>query len=516
MNRLLKRPNTLFYLIGLALAGLIGVQVYWIINSIRLQKTAVDRMLKEDIGIVAKQVEDEAYCFSFFSKAFVNKGEGMYIVKQKWEDGRYKGPGQGGYLDTLDLFNVFFMGKDTSFYKERTLWFENNPATVDVALKFTFIGQNPNIRRRDTSSYIINNLTPANYKDVLANKFKVDEAINMHLLDSLIKRTLRKSRLDTAYYAGIRQEGETGFEYLKPGTTPRHLESNTIKATFLESRFDKPYKLILYVPDSFNSAIRSMAVMMVSSFIIMVILVVAFAYFIRTIMKQRKLSEMKNTFINNITHEFRTPITNINLAIENWQDMPERSRSYLNIIAEENRHMEKNVEQILQLATIEHSNGHFHAFENVNIHTLAKETGETFRLQLDKINGRIDYNFNAQQPWVRGERSQLKNLLHNLIDNSIKYRSKDLHISIHTYDVGQQFVLQIKDNGIGMSAETQKHIFMQFYRGHCGDTHDVKGFGLGLSYVKHIVESHNGEIHVQSKPGKGTHFTIYFPKNLEQ
>ena len=192
MNRLLKKPNTLFYLIGLVLAGLIGVQVYWIINSIRLQKASVDRMLKEEIGDVVKQVEEEAYCFSFFSKAFIDKGEGIYIVKQKWEDGAYKGPGNGGYLDTLDLFNIFYMGKDTAFYNERTLWFENNPATMDVSLKFTFIGQNPNIRRRDTSSYIIDNLTPANYKNVLANKFKVDEAINMHLLDSLIKRTLRK------------------------------------------------------------------------------------------------------------------------------------------------------------------------------------------------------------------------------------------------------------------------------------------------------------------------------------
>ena len=265
MNRLLKKPNTLFYLIGLVLAGLIGVQVYWIINSIRLQKASVDRMLKEEIGDVVKQVEEEAYCFSFFSKAFIDKGEGIYIVKQKWEDGAYKGPGNGGYLDTLDLFNIFYMGKDTAFYNERTLWFENNPATMDVSLKFTFIGQNPNIRRRDTSSYIIDNLTPANYKNVLANKFKVDEAINMHLLDSLIKRTLRKSKLDTVYYAGVRQEGEADFEYLKPGTDPRKLTTNTITTTFLQSRFDRPYKLVLYVPDAFNSAIRSMSVMMVCS-----------------------------------------------------------------------------------------------------------------------------------------------------------------------------------------------------------------------------------------------------------
>jgi two-component system phosphate regulon sensor histidine kinase PhoR len=124
--------------------------------------------------------------------------------------------------------------------------------------------------------------------------------------------------------------------------------------------------------------------------------------------------------------------------------------------------------------------------------------------------------FNALDPWVRADRSQLKNMLDNLIDNAIKYRdAHQLVVTIATYNIGPQFSMQIEDNGIGMSADTQKYIFNRFYRGHTGDRHDVKGFGLGLSYVKHIVESHQGEIHVRSRLHKGTKFTIYLPKNIE-
>lgn len=509
----------LYYLIGVILAGLIAIQVYWISSSIRLQKKAVDRILKEDFNNIVHEVEEDAYCFSFYSKAYLKRGEGVYIVRQKFRDGKFLGPHEGGYLDTLDMYNLFYMGKDgkdTVFDKERSITFSNMPATVDVSLKFSFVGDNnPRIRRTDSNSFDISGLTKSNFKQVLSNKFKIDEAIDVELLDELIVKALKKNKLDTVYEAGIKKEGERNYEYLKPGSNVRNLSKSAIKVSFLNNRFNKPYVLMVHVPDAFHSAIRSMAVMMVSSFIIMLILIWSYAYFIRTIMKQRRLSEMKNTFINNITHEFRTPITNINLAVENWRNMPEKGKGYLNIIEEENKHMERNVEQILQLATLEHTNGHSrYAFSNVNMHGLIMETAETFRIQLERAGGNMLYNFNASRAWVRGDAMQLKYLMHNLIDNAIKYRGKNLEITISTYNTGQQFSFEVADNGIGMSAETQKYIFTKFYRGNTGDRHDVKGFGLGLSYVKHIVDMHKGEIYVRSKLGKGTKFIICLPENI--
>jgi two-component system phosphate regulon sensor histidine kinase PhoR len=150
------------------------------------------------------------------------------------------------------------------------------------------------------------------------------------------------------------------------------------------------------------------------------------------------------------------------------------------------------------------------------MHDLIRETISCFSIQLERISAEVKSDFNAGDPWVRADRNQLKNLVHNLVDNAIKYRNNaPLCIGISTYNIGSQFSMQVEDNGIGMPADTQKYIFNRFYRGHTGDRHDVKGFGLGLSYVKHIVDTHEGEIHVRSRLHKGTKFTIYLPKNIE-
>lgn len=222
---------------------------------------------------------------------------------------------------------------------------------------------------------------------------------------------------------------------------------------------------------------------------------------------------MKNMFINNITHEFNTPITNINLAIENWRHAKANSEYYMGIINEENIHMEKNVEQILQLATIEHNHIRIYP-DRLNINELICETVNSFEIQLEQIKGLVVYNFTADKN-ILGDRQLLKNLFYNLIDNAIKYRKDDLKINISTYDIKNKIAIKIEDNGIGMSADTQKYIFDRFYRGDKSDRHDIKGFGLGLSYVKYIVNAHKGDIVVESKKGMGTTFTIYLPRHLK-
>jgi two-component system phosphate regulon sensor histidine kinase PhoR len=474
-----------------------------------MQKVAADRLLKEDLDAIVKEVEENAYCFSFYSKAYL-KNEGIYILRQKFENDKFVSPKDGGYIDTLDLYNVFYDEKDTAFYKDRTMSFSKWPATVDIALKFSFTGQNPKIKRTDTASYDLSQLTDKNFKEVLSNKFKIDEAIDVGFMDELIKKSLKKYKLDTVYQAGIRKEGDADFEYLKAGSTPATLKKAGIKSTFLQNRFDKPYELLVVVPDSFNSIIRAMSVMMLSSAVIILILIFCYAYFVKTILDQKKLSEMKNTFINNITHEFRTPITNIKLALENWHDAPEKSSRYSGIIAEENEHMERNVEQILRLASFEHGCTQAE-FTEVDIIRLIHETVNSFEIQLNKVNGEVIYHIEAAETVIYGDRAHLKTLLYNLIDNAIKYSKTNPVITINVLHTKGGIQLEVEDNGIGMSPETQKHIFDRFYRGYTGDTHDVKGFGLGLSYVKYIVELHGGTIKVKSKPGIGSKFTIQLP-----
>jgi len=507
----LRSPNALYFLVGIVIAGLIGVQLYWITTNIRLQRIATEKSLKTDVNAAIKQVVDDAYCVYFNSKAYFKGNEGIYIIKQKCVNDQFIAPPQG-YLDTLDMYNVFFSDKDTSFFKSSSLSFDI-PATVDILLKFKFAISSAHVKKIDTNSYKLHDINAQNYKEALSNRQTIDEIINPDLLDSMIRKALVKNDCDTVYELGIKRSGASSFEYLKDGSVPGDLSARAIKFSFLGDNFNKPYELFLYIPDPMRHTIRSMMWVMISSIAIVLALILSYMWFVRTILNQKKLSEMKNMFINNITHEFNTPITNINLAIENWRHAKANSEYYMGIINEENIHMEKNVEQILQLATIEHNHIRIYP-DRLNINELICETVNSFEIQLEQIKGLVVYNFTADKN-ILGDRQLLKNLFYNLIDNAIKYRKDDLKINISTYDIKNKIAIKIEDNGIGMSADTQKYIFDRFYRGDKSDRHDIKGFGLGLSYVKYIVNAHKGDIVVESKKGMGTTFTIYLPRHLK-
>jgi two-component system phosphate regulon sensor histidine kinase PhoR len=511
-SKWLREAKGLYLFVGIAIAGLIGVQLYWISANIHLQKVAAERSLKSDINSIIKTVVDDAYCVYFNSKAYVKSDEGIYIIKQQCDTEKFIAP-PIGHLDTLDMYNAFFLGNDTSFYKTGSLSF-GMPATVDILIKVKFALQSGHVKTIDTNSYMIRGVNEKNYKEMLSDRQSIDEIINPDLLDSMIGHALFKNNFDTVYQLGIKRSGAGKFEYLRKNSQPSRLLAGSLKFTFLGDNFSRPYELYLYLPDPMGHTIRSMMWVMISSIAVILVLIFSYAWFIRTILNQKKLSEMKNMFINNITHEFNTPITNINLAIENWRNAKaHNSEYYMGIIREENIHMEKNVEQILQLATIEHNHVRIYP-DKLDINELIQETVNSFEIQLELVRGMVTYNFTADK-YIYGDRQLLKNLLYNLVDNAIKYRKEDLQIGISTRDTNGNVAISIQDNGIGMSADTQKYIFDRFYRGDKSDRHDVKGFGLGLSYVKYIVQAHNGSIEVDSRKGQGTTFTIYLPRHIK-
>jgi two-component system, OmpR family, phosphate regulon sensor histidine kinase PhoR len=504
------QQRNLFFIVGIIIVSLIGVQLYWMTTTIRLQKLAAERNLKSDLDKVIKEVEEDAFCFYFYSKAYIKKDEGIYLIKQQYKDGKFIAP-PTGYLDTLSMYNVFYLQKDTVFDRSSYLDFQT-PATVDISLKFKYAVPSPHVSKIDTNSYKLPNIDMAGFRQRLSNSQTLDELINPGHLDTLITETLKKNDFDTVFEMGIKRSGSNKYEYLRPGTKPAHLEKGIIKISMLGDNFNKPYELFLHLPDPLGHAVRSMAVVMVSSIFIIIVLIFSYAWFVKTILDQKKLSEMKSMFINNITHEFNTPITNINLAIENWRNAGTNNPFYANIIEEENRHLQKNVEQMLQLAMIEHTRL-ITSLDHIDINGLIQETVNSFGIQLKKIKGTIECHLTPGL-MMYGDRQLICNLLYNLIDNSIKYSKEDLLVTISAFESGGRIAIEIQDNGIGMSAETMKYMFEHFYRGDKSDRHDVKGFGIGLSYVKYIVDAHKGVIQVKSKKGIGTKFTILFPANL--
>lgn len=237
-------------------------------------------------------------------------------------------------------------------------------------------------------------------------------------------------------------------------------------------------------------------------------------------LRQKNLGEIKNDFINNMTHEFKTPLATISLAVdalknEKVMQSREKMQYFSDIIKEENRRMNKQVETILQAALMDRQEIKLNR-KSIHIHEVIGHVIDNFNLQLQDKNGKAFMNLNATSDLIYGDEVHVTNLISNLIDNAVKYSNDNLVLRVSTANVNDSLQIKIEDNGIGMSKESLKKIFEKFYRAHTGNVHNVKGFGLGLSYVKTIIDAHNGKIKVDSVLGKGTVFTIELPLQTKE
>lgn len=230
---------------------------------------------------------------------------------------------------------------------------------------------------------------------------------------------------------------------------------------------------------------------------------------------QKKLSEIKSDFINNMTHELKTPLATISLAIDaltNEKVIHDTSKIkyYSGMIKEENKRMNKQVEKILQAARIERQEISLN-LQQLDVHEIIRKVADNLELQIQEKHGRLALSLTAQNQIINADEVHFSNIIFNLLDNAIKYSNESPRIEVETLMNGNALLIKVKDNGIGMNKETQNRIFEKFYRAHTGNIHNVKGFGLGLSYVKAMVEAHNGKIKVESVVGKGSIFTISLP-----
>jgi len=248
-----------------------------------------------------------------------------------------------------------------------------------------------------------------------------------------------------------------------------------------------------------------------------IIIISAFYLTFRTMLRQKKLAKIKNDFINNMTHEFKTPISTISLAVDamrNEKVMEDREKmSYFSsIIKEENQRMNRQVETILKASQLEKQQTELN-LKPVHVHDIVKDVVDNFTLQLEEKKGRAELALNATDDRIEADEVHFSNLVNNLVDNAVKYSKENVPplIKLSTESNAKNFYLRIEDNGIGMTRETLKRIFERFYRAHTGNIHNVKGFGLGLSYVETMVEAHGGKIRADSTLGKGSVFTIELP-----
>jgi two-component system phosphate regulon sensor histidine kinase PhoR len=276
-----------------------------------------------------------------------------------------------------------------------------------------------------------------------------------------------------------------------------------------------PQELLwIVVPHVRNLVWKQMFWMLIGAIVFTCIIFAAFFITIRALLNQKKLSEIKSDFINNMTHEFKTPLATISLAVDalkNERVINDKTKMnyFSGIIKEENKRMNKQVESILQAALLDKQDillnvAPLHATDMINAAI------NNILLPLKEKKGQLEKNFNASNDLILADDVHFTNIINNLLDNAVKYSNGNLKIKITTSNFNSHLRIRIEDNGIGMNKETLNRVFEKFYRAHTGNLHNVKGFGLGLSYVKSIVDAHRGKIKAESTPGKGSCFTLEF------
>ncbi len=328
-------------------------------------------------------------------------------------------------------------------------------------------------------------------------------------MDSLVNAQLKKQKIDTEVQLAFFDTRENRYSFLPPNTDKRNFDSTKYQFPFGERE-----DLRLFFPKEKTFILKSLSVPFLASFFLIIISLICYFLAAQLLTKQKKLDNMKNDFINNVTHELKTPISTISFAIANIENEqvlqnPATIKQFTKIIKEENKRLNAQVEKVLQAAVLD-KKGLELKKESVEIHQIINQLVDTYELKIGN-KGKITRQLHAEKAKVIGDSFHLSNAISNLLDNAIKYSPETIDVLIATDSKDQNLVIKVSDKGLGISKEQQKLIFEKFYRIPTGNIHNVKGFGLGLSYVKEIVEKHKGRISVESKLGKGSTFTVEIP-----
>ncbi|MCD4725428.1 MAG: HAMP domain-containing histidine kinase [Bacteroidales bacterium] len=345
---------------------------------------------------------------------------------------------------------------------------------------------------------------------------RIEKRLSYNLLDSLLKDELHKKSISANFQFGVFSTRRGQMLMRTEGSDPVTLLDKGYAFTLFPGDIVRePDYLMLYFPNEKGFLIKQMAGLLAISISLILIIIFSFTYTVLTIYRQKRLSEMKSDFINNMTHEFKTPISTISLACQALKDNDVSKSeaiydSYIGIIGEENLRLGAMAEKILQSAVLDKKQLEL-TKEWFDIHEVITDVVNKIGIQVQIKDGKITTNFRADPSEIYADRVHITNLVNNLLDNANKFTPQKPLIRVSTENVGTGIMISIEDNGIGIGKKNQKKIFDKLFRVPMGDLHDFKGFGLGLSYVKAIVEYHKGSISLESEIKKGTKFDVFLP-----
>ncbi len=341
------------------------------------------------------------------------------------------------------------------------------------------------------------------------------QVVNPRILDSLLAVELNDMEIRDEYAYGIYRHDDEVFVMGEVGDfSPELIRSlHWVSLTCLCQ--DETYYLSIYFPYQQSIILNSMIILPVMSGLFLLVLVFSFFFTIYSLLRQKKLSDIKTDFVNNMTHEFKTPIATISITSEmlmkeQVQKNQEKVKKYARIIFDENARLKNQVEGVLQIAVLE-KHDYKLKMKEVDVHELIRNCANNFKIQVHERKGCIRLDLGAGNPVIKVDRAHLSNIINNLLDNANKYSPEKPEITVSTRNLGGKLRIDVTDKGIGISRENQDDVFKKFHRLQTGDIHDVKGFGLGLYYVKTMTEEMGGTIELTSELSKGSNFCLQFP-----
>ncbi len=509
-------------LMSIALIGIIFVQVFWIKNTIEITNAQFTSNVKFALAKVSEEIKTREF------SEFYYKLNNLYQQGKKLKDSDVR----NFIYEKIDTTNnekfTYSQSIIEANYKIPTEFFDNDSINFKeifskekvVVVKNQTMDDNLKTSNPPKETYVkLSRFKSAEkaylerYFDIITHKLPINKRVSNRELTIRLTQELEKRGINTKFKYGIYSNGLA--TQVKSGYFRKEEGKSYKVPMFMDAEGKSNYQLYVTFPKKKNFILSSISTMLTLSVFFILIIILSFVTALYQLVKQKQISEIKTDFINNMTHEFKTPIATINLAldaIKNPKIINDNDKviRYVQMIRDENKRMHAQVENVLRISKLE-KNQLDVSKEKVNVHDLLKKAITHVDLLIKNSGGYIKLNLNADSTEILANPFHMESIIVNMLDNAIKYSNDAPKITISTENSPKNIILKIADKGIGMNKSVQKNIFKKFYREETGNIHNVKGHGLGLAYVKKIVEIHQGEIYVESEKGNGSTFFVKLP-----
>lgn len=500
-------------IIGVSFVGLLYLQMRYIRQMIKMRKEQFDESVIRSLDQASRNLEQNEtfrYLEQISRESMKDTDSVMTVYRgaEKFitQTTKYSISGQGNQM--ISSFELQTKIKHPSAIP-KVLRFKSSNSISEASKNFQEHVKNAYVYQKGLLDEVVYNIL------YTASDRPLTERVNFKLLDQDIRYALENNGISMPYHFTV--STSDGREvYRCPDYEEKGEDYSYSQILFRNDPSNRMGIVKIHFPDM-NSYLMGTARMMIPAIAFIIILFVTFVFTIYVIFRQKKVTEMKNDFINNMTHEFKTPISSISLAAQMLSDQSIKKseamyESLSRVINDETKRLRFQVEKVLQMSLYDRDNIAFKQ-KVLDANVLLEGVIKTFNLKVTQNGGEISSDLQAENASIYVDEMHFTNVIFNLMDNAVKYKRDDvaLHLNVRTWNAGNKINISIEDNGIGIQKDDLKHIFDKFYRVHTGNKHDVKGFGLGLAYVKKIVSLQKGTIHAESEYGQGTKFIITLP-----